>query len=86
VADGKTALTKKDGEALKAAQVEGSQQLKELENIVEQYSQAREQVGDMAILTGKGGDKVMAGIKNMIVRRDKAASEFSPISKAKVGG
>jgi len=86
VVDGKAALTNKDAGALKTAQVAGSQQLKELEDIVEQYIQARQQVGDMSILTGKGGEKVMAGLKNMVVRRDEAASAFSPISKAKVGG
>jgi len=86
VADGRTALTARDANALTAAQVSGSKQMKELENIVTQYVQARQQIGDPAILNGKGGDKVMAGLKNMVVRRDKAATDFAPVSKAKVSG
>jgi len=82
--DGKTALAGKDAAALASAQTAGSKQLKELDDIANQYSQARQMIGDAAILNGKGGAKVMEGLKNMVVRRDKARSEFAPIAKAKV--
>lgn len=85
VTDGQAAVKARDANALKAAQVSGSKQLKELEELVAQFVQARQEVGDMAIQTSKGGDKVMAGLKNMVIRRDKAAADFGPISKAKIG-
>jgi len=83
-ADGKTALAGKDAGALATAQAGGSKQLKELDDSANQYSQARQMIGDAAILNGKGGAKVMEGLKNMVARRDKARSEFAPIAKAKV--
>jgi hypothetical protein len=36
--------------------------------------------------SGVPGDKVMAGLKNMVTRRNKAAQEFGPVSKAKIAG
>ena len=84
VVDGKAALQTRDANALRAAQVSGSKQLKALEDLVGQYVQARQQVGDMAIETSKGGAKIIAGLQTMVTQRDKAATEFSPISKAKI--
>jgi hypothetical protein len=84
VVDGKAALAARDSAALTSAQASGSKQLKELEDIVTQYGQARQTIGDAAIVNGKGGDKVMTGLKNMVIRRDKAIAEFAPVSKAKV--
>ena len=86
VVDGKAALAAHDAGALAAAQASGATQLKELDEIVTQYVHARQQIGDAAILTGKGGDKVMTALKNMVVRRDKAKLDFGPVSKAKVTG
>ena len=86
VTDGKAALAARNASGLTSAQADGSKQLKALDDLVAQYIQARAQIGDAAILNGKGGDKTIAGIQTMITRRDKARVDFDPISKAKITG